>query len=282
MKAELSKAKSQVKEYALVFGPSHPELISAQARVASLQAELTDIVERARDDLSAQRDRTRGELKSLDDLLEAERKHIHEMAGDGAEFERLRTDLQRVSGIHSAATTVLESVRLADTTLDDGRGSIHIEILDDYLVPDEAIWPKKGPLLAVSVLLGGLMSIAGIVLTGYGKEPTLANLESNLELPVSRFIPELASAGTGLASTSAPVTSAKTEHFSRVESLMGEPASSEREQGGQTNEKPLPWQKPTESGVSTVDGGNFITGSDEFRDRGDDTSSASFGNVIPR
>jgi hypothetical protein len=79
--------------------------------------------------------------------------------------QQLQADLTRVGELHASTVQTLETLQLADRTISAGRGSIHVEILDDFVVPTDAVWPQPVPLLAISAILGSLLGVSIVVLT---------------------------------------------------------------------------------------------------------------------
>lgn len=170
--ARLDAAKAE-----RIYGPAHPELTSTKERAVNLTREVGDRRQQALTGLLSIRDaliRERGQLQSL---IGRETERLQSANDARLEHEQVQAEITRLSEIHSSTAKALEAVRLTDRTLAVGRTSILIDVLDEFAVPREAVWPKPVPLIAVAVVLGLLLGAAvALVLetrgrSGLGKSP---------------------------------------------------------------------------------------------------------------
>lgn len=157
-------ARSQALEAARIFGPSHPERKALDERLASLESDYKTLESRAAVEVRTDKGRLAEQESSLQKLMRTENDRLREANGGRLETERLTAEITRVKLLHSATATTLESVLLADKTLAEGRGSVVVDVLDKFQIPEEPIWPKKIPLTVAAALLGALAAACGLVL----------------------------------------------------------------------------------------------------------------------
>jgi len=181
--ARLDAAKAEK-----IYGPAHPERISAEQRAINLTREVEGRRTQVLSGLGALRDALSRERDQLQTMMARETERLHGAHSARLEHEQVQAEIGQLSEIHVSTAKALEAVRLADRTLAVGRTSILINVLDEFVAPREVVWPKPIPLISVAVLLG-LMSGLGlaVVLESRGNSPT-----AGVVLPqetVEEFIP---------------------------------------------------------------------------------------------
>jgi uncharacterized protein involved in exopolysaccharide biosynthesis len=191
LQTDLTLARVQVDELTRIYGPSHAERLAAEQRLASLELQYSTRESSVLTDLAAQRSRLEHEQSVLDGLLTDEQSRMSTLADARLNVQQLQANLTRVGELHASTVQTLETLQLADRTISDGRGSIQIEILDDFVVPTDAVWPQPVPLLAISAILGALLGMGIVVLSqlrrrsdpaGDASAPVMATSESQVHV----------------------------------------------------------------------------------------------------
>lgn len=180
--ARLDAAKAQS-----IYGPAHPELTTTKERAANLTREVGDRRQQALSGLLSIRDALIREREQLQLLIGRETERLQSANDARLEHEQVQAEITRLSEIHSSTAKALEAVRLADRTLAVGRTSILIDVLDEFAVPREAVWPKPAPLIAVAVVLGLLLGSAAALVLETRSRPGLSKPSTRAE--TNGFIP---------------------------------------------------------------------------------------------
>ncbi|QDU40124.1 Chain length determinant protein [Maioricimonas rarisocia] len=161
---ELREARAALEESKRILGPKHRERIALEQRIASLEQELESVREQVRIDAGRQLAAVRSQEQALQTLIAEERTRLQELETGLLEEQQLLTEIERVGELHASTLATRESLELADRALARGRASVFVQVLDDYVVPQEPIWPLPGPLLVVCGALGMLLSLTWVVI----------------------------------------------------------------------------------------------------------------------
>lgn len=172
LERELALAQTHLQQTALVYGPRHPERQAAEARLSSLQAvgneRKAEIVERLRQRL----DVARAVEQGMESLYEKEHARLKSLDKHLLKKQQLHANRQLVEQLHESALATLQDFELTDQALADGRASVLVRVLDDFVPPEQPIWPQPVPVLAACALLGLLGGVVGIVAV---QRPSLPN-----------------------------------------------------------------------------------------------------------
>jgi uncharacterized protein involved in exopolysaccharide biosynthesis len=173
LQTERVRARAARDEARAVYGPSHPERLRAEQRAEATDRELQATRQELQSEYQRLALRTEAELQELATLMEQERDRLRSAGAARLEEERLRFEIAQLSELHGASAATLETVRLADRSLAEGRGLVQVEVLDQFEPPTDPIWPLPLPLVAVSTLLGGLLSAGVLWLLANGDATSL-------------------------------------------------------------------------------------------------------------
>jgi uncharacterized protein involved in exopolysaccharide biosynthesis len=160
---QLVEARANARELQKVYGPLHPEFQLTTHRVALLEEELRQQQAAAIAGLRQQLDVLIAEEQALEGQDTFERSRLKQVDRFLLEEQRLQANLLRVERLYTTALAALEGVQLADQALADGRASILVQILDDFVAPVDPIWPQPIPFMALSGLLGLFLSTVAIL-----------------------------------------------------------------------------------------------------------------------
>lgn len=164
LQAALTSAQAELQEISLVYGPDHPERTAREGRVAALKTHLQERQVQLAGEFTDYQQKLAAEDRALQTLVEQELSRLQEHDALLLTEERHLAEIERVRELHRSTLTTLEAVGLADRAVADGRVSINVQAIDDFVVPQEPIWPQPVPLLGASAMLGLLLSVACIVL----------------------------------------------------------------------------------------------------------------------
>lgn len=159
MAQNLADARADSAQAENIYGESHPLLRTAREKVRTLELQYETLFGKMKSILESERIRLRNEKDSLKKLIVTENERLAIANVSKLEETRLQSEIDRVSELYATTAESLETVRLADRSLSSGRSSITVEVLDDYAIPLEPIWPKPIPLLGLGTILGGLISL---------------------------------------------------------------------------------------------------------------------------
>lgn len=160
MQRDLAQATSDAQALEQTYRETHPALRAARQRVTTLQAALAAWRSEQLHGLRQELARLKQQEQHLKSMLDAEETRLAALQRARFDEERLTAEMERVGALHASTAAAVESLRLAHRSLAAGRGSISITVLDAFDVPETAIWPQPGPLLALAGLLGAGLAIA--------------------------------------------------------------------------------------------------------------------------
>lgn len=160
----LTVARAEYEEASLIYGERHPERVARGGGVAVLEKQLAGLRRQLTGEFEQRRTKLAAEEQALQTLVEQERDRLQAFDTALQADERLLAEIERVSELHRSSLASLEAVGMADRAIADGRASISVRVIDDYVIPQEPVWPQPIPLLGASAMLGLLLSLGGIVL----------------------------------------------------------------------------------------------------------------------
>lgn len=160
---DLFEARARATAAAQVLGPDHPERLALDREVSTLQAEVTARQQQMLSALVVRSQQLVSENESLKSMIHEESERLKTATTSRYDAERLQAQIAQVADIHGSTATALESVQLADRTLAEGRSSIIVDVIDEFTIPQKAVWPQPIPLISVAVMLGGLLALAASV-----------------------------------------------------------------------------------------------------------------------
>ena len=156
----LVQAETLRNELQSVLGPRHPERIAAERRVVSLQNEVQAITAEFDAGLVLKLNAARAEEQKLATLYAKEQERIKALDTHLLRERHLEAEMVRVDELRKSVLTTLQSLQLAGSAIEKGRASVSVQVLDDFVVPTEPIWPRPVPVVALSMVLGLLLSVA--------------------------------------------------------------------------------------------------------------------------
>ncbi len=163
LQSTLSQAESDAQKLARVFGPLHPERKQAEDRAKALRSQYSIALNQAVTSIKQQLEMARAEETHLQKLHDAERQRLSTLDAFLLREEKLNSDLQRINQAHESTVAQLRQKQLNKEALAGGQVSIAVQVLDEYAIPQEPVWPQPIPLLMASGLLGLLLGFVVLV-----------------------------------------------------------------------------------------------------------------------
>ncbi len=221
---DLLQALTQLETARSVYQDRHPQRQAAERLAAAAETRLAEqtavVVQSLRERLPL----IKAEEQELTALLQEETQGMKSLDEALVRERHLAAEIEQKRELHHAAVSLLNDVQLADQAVAQGNGSIHVRVLDAFVVPEEPLWPQPAPLLAacaiLSLLLGTLvvalqerLPLPGVlesartaVMTGAAtperSDPDNGR-DADLWAEVQRLRETVAAAGNGLATTHA-------------------------------------------------------------------------------
>jgi succinoglycan biosynthesis transport protein ExoP len=217
IRERLLKAENDLAAIAKRNLPMHPRFVTAQTRIANLNATLKETLSKAGNMVAKQYDAAvQAEAKLQTSLKEQEQKAM-ELNRIAIPYNVLQRDVESDRALYESVT-----LRLKETYITEGIDNAPFRVIEEPLVASSPSKPRKKLILALSLILGvvvGLGTVAGRDAID-GSLRTVDEAESYLQLPALASIPDRKDT-TGLTS------SKKSDGHSLV--LVGSPASPEAE-----------------------------------------------------
>ena len=197
IRERLLKAENDLAAIAKRNLPMHPRFVTAQTRIANLNATLKETLSKASDMVAKQYDAaSEGEAKLQKSLKEQEQKAM-ELNRIAIPYNVLQRDVESDRALYESVT-----LRLKETYVTQGIDNAPFRVIEEPLVASSPSKPRKKLILALALVLGvivGVGTVAGRDVID-GSLRTVDEAESYLQLPALAAIPERRDA-TGLTSS---------------------------------------------------------------------------------
>jgi polysaccharide biosynthesis transport protein len=218
IRERLLKAENDLAAIAKRNLPMHPRFLTAQTRIANLNATLKETLSKAGDMVANEYDAAREAEAKLEKSLKEQEQKAMELNRIAIPYNVLQRDVESDRALYESVT-----LRLKETYVTEGIDNAPFRVIEEPLVASSPSKPRKKVILALALILGvvvGVGTVAGRDAVD-GSLRTVDEAESYLQLPALTAIPERRDATTGRTS------SKKAESHSLV--LVDAPASPEAE-----------------------------------------------------
>ena len=217
IRERLLKAENDLAAIAKRNLPMHPRFVTAQTRIANLNATLKETLSKASNMVAKQYDAaSEAEAKLQKSLKEQEQKAM-ELNRIAIPYNVLQRDVESDRALYESVT-----LRLKETYVTEGIDNAPFRVIEEPLVASSPSKPRKKFILTLALILGltvGVGTVAGRDAID-GSLRTVDEAESYLQLPALASIPER-------KDTTGRISSKKSESHSLV--LVNSPASPEAE-----------------------------------------------------
>jgi succinoglycan biosynthesis transport protein ExoP len=151
---DLRQAQSELAMASIMLTGEHPTYVAAKRNVDVLQAQLASTVGGSRSDLRQQIDGTARQEAELTTIVEKSRKQLEGIELLRRDDNKLLAELTRMQTQADEWRRELFDQRLVAKLAKTGDVGIGARMIAAPVVPDEAVWPKKKPMLFVGAVLG--------------------------------------------------------------------------------------------------------------------------------
>jgi succinoglycan biosynthesis transport protein ExoP len=217
IRERLLKAENDLAAIAKRNLPMHPRFVTAQTRIANLNAALKETLSKAGDMVAKQYDAAREAEAKLQESLKEQEQKAMELNRIAIPYNVLRRDVESDRALYESIT-----LRLKETYVTEGIDNAPLRVIEEPLVASSPSKPRKKFILTLALILGvvvGVGTVAGRDALD-GSLRTVDEAESYLQLPALTSIPERGDARLLGSST-------KAESHSLV--LVDSPASPQAE-----------------------------------------------------
>lgn len=197
IRAGLVNAEKEVMALADTYGPDHPQLRAAEARVDLLRSKLREALGQIASSLAPQLETLGGREQELQGQYETQNQLALELARHSLIYGRLQNEVAR----HRRLFDVLVE-RMREVDLTTGYTKTNVEVVEAAEIARLPIRPRKVRLVVTSVILGLLLGIALAFFFEYMDDTikTPEDLEDRVGVPVLGFVPAMNTKGTGAES----------------------------------------------------------------------------------
>jgi len=185
-RAKLIEAEKERVTLSDIYGPDHPQLQAAQARVSLLRTKLEQALKQLVGSLSAQLEMLKNQEEELRQEYEQQNQLAMQLARRSLEFNRLQYDVQRKRKLFDV---LVERMREVDVTGDFAK--TNVEVVETADVPKAPVKPQKARIILLSLVLGLLFGTGLAFFFEYLDDTvkTPDDLEERVGIPVLGFVP---------------------------------------------------------------------------------------------
>jgi len=187
-RAKLIEAEKELSSLSDIYGPQHPQLQAARARVSLLKAKLEEALRQLVQSLTAQLEMLTTQEEQLSKQYEEQNRQALQLANQSLIFVRLQSDVQRRRKL---LDVLMDRMREVSVTADFAR--TNVEVIEAAEVPRTPIKPKKARAIALSIIMGLLLGI-GLAFFLERMDDTIKtpdDMEERIGIPVLGFVPDM-------------------------------------------------------------------------------------------
>ncbi|MEC8024756.1 MAG: polysaccharide biosynthesis tyrosine autokinase [Myxococcota bacterium] len=192
LKLDYTRIRNEVHEYELVYGPKHFKLKGAKRRLRQVKNAVNKEIDGIYGAAQAKASAARAELKKLGASFDAARAEDDQLASAVETYATLTKELREQTALYDRIRK-----RHEEASITNSLASNNVRLLDSALVPTHAVWPRRGMVLAGSVVLGLFLGIL-LVLIVERADTTLRDkehAEQVLQVPCLGLIPTISTGG---------------------------------------------------------------------------------------
>lgn len=158
LRSQIASRSAQVSQMSQNLGPNHPDLVSAKAELAALQARLGSEIGTTTRSVQVAGAAASSKASTLRGLLDGQRGRMLGLAGQRARFDVLQRDVDSARAAYDSVTQRLETMRLQ--ALAPATNVKQLDVASPPLLPSEPNVPLR--LLLGAVL--GILTAVGIAI----------------------------------------------------------------------------------------------------------------------
>ena len=187
IRERLLKAENDLAAIAKRNLPMHPRFVTAQTRIANLNATLKETLSNAGDMVAKQYDAAREAEGKLQESLKEQEQKAMELNRIAIPYNVLQRDVESDRALYESIT-----LRLKETYVTEGIDNAPFRVIEEPLVANSPSKPRKKFILALALILGVVVGVGTVVGRDAidGSLRTVDEAESYLQLPALTSIPE--------------------------------------------------------------------------------------------
>jgi len=192
LRTTLIEAEKEVATLADTYGPEHPQLQAAQAKVTLLRAKLHEALSQLVGSLTAQLEMLTNQEQELHQQYDEQNRLALELAKQSLTFNRLKNEVDRQRRLFDV---LVERMREVDVTADYAK--TNVEVVEQAEVPKTPIKPRKARTVALAIFLGLFLGVGLAFFFEYLDDTvkTPEDLEERVGIPVLGFVPDMDTKG---------------------------------------------------------------------------------------
>lgn len=198
LKADLARAEARLQDSAATLGPRHPQMLRLQAERDALQGRLAAEIRRINGGIETSYRSGRARERELNAALQEQRAQVLALNKQRGQLALLQRDVD-------AAQRTFETVSASasKTRLESLATQTYLTQLAPATEPAEPAGPGLGQVLAVALVAGALLAVAGALMLELSNRRVRSadDIILGLDLPVLASVP---SGYTGLSALSGP------------------------------------------------------------------------------
>lgn len=217
LRTELAQAQGQLADAREHYRDGHPMLRAARQRAEATQEQLDALQASAAEQLIAKLKIAQAQRAELEARIDSERERLQSYNNQLLEEQALVEELARLEQLRSINVATLESLQLSEQAIAEGRASVFVQVIDDYAVADEPLWPMTLPITGASVMVGLLLACSAVVIRNYR---LFLTPQSAASIPPASTVPASADTEHKLQSTATTANWAGQEHPAKASTAL--------------------------------------------------------------
>lgn len=155
LRTQIAQKSAQVSELRTSLGPNHPDMLAANAELASLRARLASEIGTTAQSLNVASGDTAARTAALRRLVNEQRGRMLALSGDRSQLEVLQRDVQSARTAFDSVTQRLNAMRLQAEL-----PRTNVRLLDEAVPPTFPSSPNVPLRLLLGIVLGALLGLS--------------------------------------------------------------------------------------------------------------------------
>jgi capsular exopolysaccharide synthesis family protein len=190
LKLEYIRAKQETQGLLNRFGPNHPEVLAAEAKLESVTDKMKNEVEHVLASAESEYERSSNQETELKAALDQQQQKVMDFNEKSVEYNILKNDYDAINKTYSSVTQLIEEIEI---TIATGSNEDNIFIIARPKVPTRPVKPRRLLSMALAILAGLLLGVALCYFVEYLDTTikTKDDAERLLRIPVMGYVPPI-------------------------------------------------------------------------------------------
>ncbi|MFT5433402.1 MAG: succinoglycan biosynthesis transport protein ExoP [Myxococcota bacterium] len=192
LKIQYTKLANEVTDAELVYGPKHIRLIGAKRKLGTLKSAIRKEIKGIFSATVSRKNAAQAEKSQFEQKFAASRMESEELGVAIEDWDVLQKELKERTVLYDRIRK-----RYEDTVITTSLAANNVRILDQALVPQRPIWPRRGMIMVTSAAFGLLLGLALILLLERA-DTTIRDkdhAEVTIDLPCLGLVPTIQVSG---------------------------------------------------------------------------------------